>query len=125
MNRGWRIGSAGFKKAVSGDLAGVAGAVRLEADELKEFNRARWAAALERRLRIPGKAEAEAAGVRRSEPWKVAIATKLKRETSATNRWIAERLSMGAPNAVSDYCGKYVRSAEERCPFARKLNTER
>jgi len=34
-------------------------------------------------------------------PWKVAIAKRLRRETTVGNPWIAERLSMGHRNHVS------------------------
>jgi len=121
MNRGWCIGSPHFKKSLSMDLLEKAGAIRLEADELKEFNRTQWEALLDRCLSILDMNARSATQAKNSEPWKLAIATKMKRETSVTNAWLSERLSMGAPNAVSDYCGKYSKTAERKCPFARKL----
>ncbi len=38
-----------------------------------------------------------------SAPWKVSMAEALRRRTTAPNRWIAEKLNMGAPNSVSQY----------------------
>jgi hypothetical protein len=49
----------------------------------------------------------------------------MKSTTSVTNGWLSENLHMGKPNAVSDYCGKYVRMLSENCPLAKKLRTER
>ncbi|MFU8848968.1 MAG: hypothetical protein ACNA77_09675 [Opitutales bacterium] len=38
--------------------------------------------------------------------WKVRIAKKLRKETTAKNPWIAERLGMGHPNYVSNLVNK-------------------
>lgn len=122
LNRGWCIGSATFKKAVSEDLEDAEDAVRLEGDALRDLNRQRWEESLHRCLRLLKKKPDDVEGDRRSARWNVAIAAKLIRETSATNAWIAQALDLGVPNAVSDYCGKYVRGAERDCPFAKKLN---
>ena len=123
MNRGWCIGGREFRDGISRELLEREGAIRLEGDELKELNRSHWERALERCLRRLGRDLKEAAADAKSAEWKVAIAARLKAETSATNAWISERLSMGAPNAVSDYCGKYLRNRAKKCPFARKLKT--
>ena len=74
---------------------------------------------------VPMPGTHQAAADAKSAEWKVAIAAKLKAETSATNAWISERLSMGAPNAVSDYYGKYLKNRAKKCPLAKKLRTER
>lgn len=97
----------------------------MEGDELKDFNRTQWGALLDRcleALEIDGN---QASADRKSAQWKLAIASKLKRETSVTNAWLGEKLSMGVPNAVSDYCGKYAKGVEAKCPFAKKLKNLR
>tara|TARA_B110000977_G_scaffold177959_1_gene235038 strand:+ start:58 stop:291 length:234 start_codon:yes stop_codon:yes gene_type:complete len=38
--------------------------------------------------------------------WKVRIAKRLRKETTAKNTWIAERLKMGHPNYVSNLVNK-------------------
>ena len=38
--------------------------------------------------------------------WKVAIAKRLRKETTAKNPWIGERLNMGHPNYVSNPVNK-------------------
>lgn len=53
--------------------------------------------------------------------WKLAIASKLKRESSVTNAWLSERLHMGVPNSVSNFCGKYRREVEAKCEYAKIL----
>ena len=60
-------------------------------------------------------------GGRFSEAWKLAIASWLKRHSSVSNAWLSKRLNMGAPNAVSNNCGRYQREREGSCSYAKKL----
>jgi len=39
---------------------------------------------------------------RKGADWKVTIARRLRRETTASNPWIAQRLNMGHPSRVSN-----------------------
>ena len=118
---GWCIGEKDFKKAIAKDLLGTEGAIQLERDELSEFNQQCWQAALVACLHRLGFSQADAIQAKYSERWKLAVASKLKRETSVTNRWLARHLSMGVPNSVSNLCGVYRREAESRCSYAKKL----
>ncbi len=52
-----------------------------------------------------------------SSSWKLAIALKLKRETSATNAWLAVPLIMGTPKGVSSFCGKYAKERQAHWDF--------
>jgi hypothetical protein len=119
--RGWCIADKDFKQGVAKEMFGKNEAIRLECDELDEFNQVCWEAALTACLARLGTGEDEAAQCKFSERWKLAIASKLKRETSVTNAWLAQRLSMGVPNSVSNLCGVYRRNAEPRCTYAKKL----
>jgi REP element-mobilizing transposase RayT len=125
MTRGWCIGSKSFKKACSFDLFRQPGVIRLEGDELREFNQMGWEEALRRSLKTLRINPTELRSMRKSDRRKVAIAAQMKSTTSVTNGWLSENLHMGKPNAVSDYCGKYVRMLSENCPLAKKLRTER
>jgi len=119
--RGWCISSREFKAALAADLLGKPDTVQLERDELEAFNRDSWSGALKgclARLELTGK---DAARDPYSARWKLAIASKLRRETSVTNKWLAEHLVMGVPNSVSNLCGVYRRNEERRCPVARRL----
>ncbi len=124
MTRGWCIGSKSFKKACSFDLLRQPEVIRLEGDELREFNQMGWEDDLCRYLKILKIDPTELQTMRKSDRRKVAIAARLKNSTSVTNVWLSVNLHMGKPNAVSDYCGKYVRTVEANCPLARKLRTE-
>lgn len=47
---------------------------------------------------MPRKSRIEYAGA----DWKVEVAKRLRKETTAKNPWIAKRLAMGHPNYVSN-----------------------
>ena len=49
----------------------------------------------------------------KSADWKIQIAAVLKARTSATNGWIANKLNMGVPHAVSRYVGTFKANKRE------------
>ena len=79
---------------------------------------ARGEEALAAGLAALGKSSADATVDRKSVPWKVALAAKLKQTTQADNRWLAEHLHMGTPVAVSHHTGQLRRGLR---PAAEKL----
>ena len=54
-------------------------------------------------LERAGRMRDEALGDWTGAPWKIAIAQTLRQSTTATNRWIARPLHMGAASSVSLY----------------------
>jgi putative transposase len=104
LSRGWVIGSKTFRheQAERHRLAGETGTEGLSTATVEARER-KWAAALETAL--ADVASDERADARKSAPWKVAIAVKLKAQTDVTNRWLAEKLSMGSPIYVSKHVG--------------------
>ena len=128
MCRGWCIGGTDFKKALAKDLTEREAELRMDHEELADYNQTDWQARLERCLIALGMARVEATSTIKSAPWKLAIASKLKRECSVTNAWLTARLAMGVPKAVSAQVGRYRRDNEASCKLAaklRKLNIER
>ncbi len=126
MSRGWALGTKDFKTALIKDHA-LAGTSRAwEKDGAREIREARWAEALAAGLGALGKTGRDTAGDRKSAPWKVALAAKLKQATQADNRWLAEHLHMGTPVAVSHHTGRLRRghnpAAEKLGVGLRKLN---
>lgn len=100
--RGWFTGSAKARKALAKDLAKEAPMVDWESADMRELNEARWEAVVAEEMKKSGKSESEIMNDGKSAPWKVAIAKRLRRETTAGNLWIAKRLRMGSPNYVSN-----------------------
>jgi len=121
MCRGWCLGGEDFRKSLATEFSRDRSAVRLEREDLAKLDSDRWAAALDQCLGRIGKSLGDAAGSKCSADWKLAVALKLKRETSVTNRWLAERLAMGSPKGVSAFCGLYAREREGVCPYSAKL----
>lgn len=103
MSRGWAIGTHGWRQALAHDHAHRALSPGLAAKELIELKQAGCDRALDALLKLAGKTLADAAKERKGVAWKVNIARILRASTPATNRWIAEKLRMGAPNSVSQY----------------------
>ena len=121
LNNGWCIGSKAFKEELAGEYFAKKGLLRMEKQELKEFNELQWEkfvqlALLELRLQKRDISESPY-----SARWKLAIASQLKRNSSVPNAWLSHRLNMGAPNAVSNNCGRYQRESESGCEFAGRL----
>ncbi len=103
MSKGWALGGKDFKQALLKDQAVVVETRAWESQGVKEVKEARWQAVLERLLAEVTKAEREDA--RKSAPWKVQLAMRLKETTDVTNNWLAQRLTMGSGFYVSKHVG--------------------
>ena len=109
MSRGWALGTKDFKTALIKDHALAVTTRAWEKAGVREMREARWEDALTAGLAALGKSPADATADRKSAPWKVALAARLKQSTQAGNRWLAERLHMGTPVAVSHHTGQLRR----------------
>ena len=65
--------------------------------ELKE---ARWQRCLVRIMKEAKRTQPDAMATAKSASWKIALATRLRREEGASVCWIAQTLYMGKPGAV-------------------------
>ncbi len=54
-------------------------------------------------LRKHGKTQKHIDEDKKSAHWKIVLARKLRKQISATNPWIAQRLNMGHPSNVSPH----------------------
>lgn len=100
MCRGWALGSAEFKKDLARDLEEklVRPIPERETQELRELQ---WESLLEACLKRLEVESAVAVRSPKGSDWKVAIAARLRRETTATLPWITKRLQTGSPQALS------------------------
>jgi REP element-mobilizing transposase RayT len=128
MSRGWALGTKDFKAALLQDHALAETSRAWEQTGVREIRETRWAEALAKGLTALGKSPADVGAGRKSAPWKVALAAKLKQTTQANNRWLAEHLHMGTPVAVSHHTGQLRRgrqpAAEKLLKGLRTLNTK-
>jgi hypothetical protein len=110
LSRGWALGTREFKEGLIKDHNAAPLARAWETIGAAEIRETRWRDSLQQTLSALGKTEANCAAERKSAPWKVIAAAQLKQHTDASNRWLAEKLRMGSPVAVSQYLSHYHRS---------------
>jgi putative transposase len=127
LSRGWCIGSGKFREALRKDLAGRKGLERnrfagLEPEERQAEREAAW----EEQLQAASKAlhiNLATLPVRKSAPEKVKLAALVKRTTSVTNGWLAQRLAMGAPASASQFVRRHrLAGGEDTAAFRRALS---
>jgi len=94
VRRGWYVGSEEFKRELLQRLSAGAGPQHYGV-ELRESAEARAERIIAEELRSQGWGEADLEGRRKGDPVKTAIAARLRRETTVTLAWIANRLRMG------------------------------
>lgn len=103
MSEGWAIGDEAWRASMADRFAGDLAPGTLQGAETDELRAARWNAALDQLLAKARRTRPELATAAKGEPWKVALAFKLKQETMAPNDWIARNLAMGTPGSLSVY----------------------
>ena len=100
--RGWFIGSPEAKKALAKNVAEAELGIDWEGVDLKALNEERWEQIVAEEMKRLKVKQAEIVTSAKGAEWKVTIAKRLRKETTAKNPWIAERLNMGHPNYVSN-----------------------
>lgn len=103
MSSGWALGSQEFKQALLKDQAVAVETRAWESRGVREVREARWQEALDELL--AGMPKQEQADARKSAPWKVRIALRLKETTDVSNGWLAAQLDMGSGIYVSKHVG--------------------
>jgi putative transposase len=112
LSRGWAVGSKEFRAGLSKDLvAQGAQAARFEllgADRQahSEARAVLWEEQLQAAAHALG-VHLDRLGDAKSAPEKVRLAALLKTVSSVSNRWLAERLGMGAPGSVTQYVRRF------------------
>jgi REP-associated tyrosine transposase len=123
LSRGWALGSVDFKTALVRDHALVARTRAWESSGAKEIREREWAKALNLVLQSCGRSEAESRAARKSADWKLAIAAWMKTHTQASNGWLARRLSLGTPDALSHNLTRYRREIQPTDRLWRQLTS--
>jgi putative transposase len=94
IRRGWCFGDEAFRQELLDKVSSQAGPHHY-GEELRESAAAKAERIVAEELRRRGWAERELSLRRKGDPGKVAIAERLRRETTMTLAWIAHRLQMG------------------------------
>lgn len=122
LTRGWAIGSDAFKAQLISMFKPQPAVARAWTLDGSKFIRAvQWDQELSRALTALGKTQADALRAKRSEPWKLAIASWLRETCKARNNWLSERLGLGAPAAVSRNLARYRLCMQQGDPTWSKL----
>lgn len=106
LSKGWVLGGADFKRTLLEDHAVAATARAWETVGAREIQELRWSEVLQASLARQGRSEQEMRTTPKSARWKAVVAQEMKARTNASNRWLAERLHMGRPEAVSVYVAR-------------------
>ena len=116
FDRGWAIGTSGWRRALAKDHADRALHPGIEADEVRSFKAARWSDRLDSLMTEAGQTLAGAVVAPKGADWKLAMALRLRQETEAPVKWIAEQLGMGSPETVRSRLSKAKRQRAKAAP---------
>lgn len=100
MSRGWAIGTHAWRKAVAKDHSALALAPGLGAAEARALREARWQKSLDAALAKAGHTLEETRLAKRSAPWKLDLALKIRGESGASAAWLGEALGLGSAGSV-------------------------
>ena len=101
VERGWCLGGETFRKELLEQMRGKGGANHF-GEERRESDEAKAEGIVEGEVKRRHRGENELAALRKGDKLKVAIARRLRRETTMTYKWIAERLAMGHWTTVAN-----------------------
>ena len=91
LSQGWAIGTQAWRTALAKGYAQSAHNPGLHAEEVKELREAAWTKSLEAGLGALGKTRPEFDTKPWKQPWKIALALKVRVETGAFIPWLAEQ----------------------------------
>ena len=114
LSTGWCRGSMDFREEQFKSLEEKVSALdrarqlKISKEELRDLDNSIWEQSLRTFAKDFG-LSLEPLGKKKSDLNKVILATLMKRRTSVSNGWLAERLEMGHPASVSQFVGRFER----------------
>jgi REP element-mobilizing transposase RayT len=109
IRRGWCLGRAGFRQELLAQLDNRTGEIPLgEVRQEHGENRAERIIAEE--LEKLGWKEADLAQIRKNAPGKLALAARLRRETTMSLKWIAARIQLGTSKSANAKVHQWMRN---------------
>ena len=122
MSRGWVLGTSEFRAELAEEHRHAGAALEAGESEAGEVRSELLARRLGKLLCAVGRTQAQAKKDPKGAPWKVALASEMKRTTTATNRWLAEQLHMGNPFSVSRLVSASQRDSSKIDPWLQKMS---
>ncbi len=121
VRRGWYLGGKEFRRELLEQISEQRGEWHY-GHELIEAGEAKVEGIIRQALTRKGWAEKELKSRRKGDPFKVALAAKLRGQTTATVGWIAEHLSMGTRGHLAHLLHQWTREQGKTAPFEVKWN---
>lgn len=106
MSRGWALGTHAWREALARDHAHLRLIAGLEREQVRALNQAAWGQRLEELLHQMRRRSEDLCVRPLKQPWKVALAQQLRRETGASVIWISRTLHLGRPSSVRSYLAR-------------------
>ena len=100
--QGWYIGSAEGKSEIKNWLTKEFSNAQWDPAQFKELTEAQWESIVDEEMKKAARKESDLQNSPKGADWKIRIALRLRRETSASNPWIAKRLNMGHASRISN-----------------------
>jgi REP element-mobilizing transposase RayT len=110
FDSGWAIGSESWRQDVARDHRVHLAELAARGAHESGLRLLRWSQALDALLAETGRSKAEASRAPKAAPWKVQLASEMRRLTGASIPWIAHQLCMGAPGSVRVYLSRLASS---------------
>jgi hypothetical protein len=111
--RGWCLGSEAFRRELLAQMSERVGPEHYGA-EIRESAQQKAERLVQQELKIIGWTEAVLAARPKGAPQKLRIALRLRRETTMTLAWIAQRLQMGTKTHLTHLLYWHGRDREQR-----------
>lgn len=96
-------GSAEFKESIQKKFEEMEPALDWGGSDVRELQQGQWESIVQEELKSRGKDEVQIIQGPKLAEWKVEISQRLRHQTTAPSRWIADRLNMGHPSNVGRY----------------------
>jgi REP element-mobilizing transposase RayT len=103
LQKAWVLGSKEFRESIQERFDQMEPAEDWGGAELNEFLEGQWERIVRGEMRERGLREEDRLSAPKLAGWKIEISRRLRKETRASNGWIARRLNMGHPSNVSKY----------------------
>ncbi len=100
--RGWIIAGKAFRKQIVEQYSEEEISESIGKSGKRELREAHWETVLRRLMEEIQKSEVDIKKDKKAAKWKVSIARQMRRQCTASNPWLGERLNMGHASRVSN-----------------------
>jgi hypothetical protein len=118
IRRGWCLGSEEFKRQMLARMDGQLGAHHA-GDLHREQETGRAERLIAEELGRLGWGESDLVARRKSDPGKLALAARLRRETTMPLKWIAARAHLGTSKSANSNVHRWMKAGKQSVPEAK------